>query len=103
MLDSPTFWVFVSFAIFVAAFWRRLSRLAFGWLDARSARIRADLETAERLLAEAEALHAEQVARAEHADVEIAEILAEGRRQADAVRTRTDTDIAARAGATAAR
>jgi F-type H+-transporting ATPase subunit b len=56
---DPTFWVFLSFLVFVAVAWKKGRAPIVNILDARTARIRAELEEAERLRAEAQDLLAE--------------------------------------------
>lgn len=85
-IGSPTFWVLVSFVIFVAVAGGRLWRFALGSLDRRAERIVGDLETARQLRSEAEALHREEVARADASAREAAAIVAEARETAHLIR-----------------
>lgn len=93
MLENPEFWVAVAFVIFLAVVWRfgAFRALASG-LDGRSARIREELDEAQRLRREAEQLlaqykkkrgeaEAEAAAIVEHAKVEAAELAAEAERR----------------------
>lgn len=59
MLHNPSFWAAIGFVLFVVVAWKPLSRAAVAQLDQRAARIRAQIEEAERLRAEAQALLAE--------------------------------------------
>lgn len=54
MLEDPTFWIAVAFLVFVAATARPVSRAIATALDARSARIRGELEEAQSLREEAQ-------------------------------------------------
>ncbi|MCK6449360.1 MAG: F0F1 ATP synthase subunit B [Alphaproteobacteria bacterium] len=56
MLNNPTFWVAVGFVIFVVLTWKPLKRAALGQLDAHAAKVRAQIEEAERLRNEAHGL-----------------------------------------------
>jgi len=56
LLGDPEFWVAVGFVVFVVATWKPISRAVLGQLDQRAQRIRAQIEEAERLHAEAQAL-----------------------------------------------
>lgn len=61
MLDpsNPKIWVAAAFFIFVGLTGKKLTRLAVGALDKRSAAIKAELDEARRLREEAEAVLAE--------------------------------------------
>ncbi len=59
MLQDPTFWVLVSFVIFVALVWKPGSKAVAQMLDDRAEKIRSDLEKAAKLREEAQALFAE--------------------------------------------
>lgn len=59
MLSDPTFWVLVSFVIFVALVWKPGSKAVAQMLDDRAEKIRVDLEKAAKLREEAQALFAE--------------------------------------------
>ena len=63
MFHNPTFWVSVGFVIFAVLAWKPLSRAILGALDARAVKIKAQIEDAERLRAEAQALLAEYKAK----------------------------------------
>jgi F-type H+-transporting ATPase subunit b len=84
LLQDPEFWVGVAFVIFVAVLWRAG---AFGMiasaLDARTARIRQELDEARRLREEAEKVLAEYKKKRGEADAEATAIIAQA--QAEAV------------------
>jgi F-type H+-transporting ATPase subunit b len=96
MLHNPTFWAAVGFVIFVVVAWKPLSRAATQQLDARAARIRAQIEEAERLRAEARALLAEYKDKHAKALQEAEAILARARDEAKriAAESATATDAA---------
>ena len=56
MLESPTFWTLVAFLIFLGLTVKPISKLAATALDARSDKIRAEIEEGEKLLEEAQEL-----------------------------------------------
>ncbi len=56
MIQKPEFWVAVSFVIFMALVWKKASAAITALLDARAAKIRAELDEAERLHKDALAL-----------------------------------------------
>lgn len=89
---DPEFWIAVAAAVFIAVVWRPVRRTLLGGLDARAARIRAELDEARRLREEAEQLLAgyrrrEHEARAEaeaiivHAKDEAGRIAAQSARE----------------------
>ena len=59
MLQDATFWVALSFVIFVALAFKKISGLILGGLDQRGAKIRQELEEAQRLREDAERILAE--------------------------------------------
>jgi F-type H+-transporting ATPase subunit b len=56
MFQDPTFWTLVAFVIFIGLTFKPISRLATTSLDARSDKIRAEIEEGEKLLEEAQEL-----------------------------------------------
>jgi F-type H+-transporting ATPase subunit b len=94
-MHDPEFWVLVAAIIFVAVVWRPAKKGIVTTLDERSARIRGELDEAEKLRQEAERLLAEyqQKQRAAfdeaqaivaHAKEEAARIAAQGARDLEA-------------------
>ena len=59
LFADPEFWVLVSFVIFFVLFGRRLWATVTGMLDGRATAIRAELDEAQRLRREAEAMLAD--------------------------------------------
>lgn len=88
MLSNPTFWVAVGFVIFVVLTWKPLKRAALGQLDAHAAKVKAQIEEAERLRAEAQKLLEEYKAKHKAALSEAEGIVA--RAQAEATRIATE-------------
>jgi len=82
MFSNPTFWVGVGFVLFVVLAWKPISRALLGALDDRAARIKAQIEEAERLRAEAQALVAEYKAKHAQALQEAQAIVATAEDQA---------------------
>jgi F-type H+-transporting ATPase subunit b len=83
MLDDPTFWVLVAFAIFVAALGRRIAGFAAVALDRRADKIGADLEEAERLRTEAQDLLAAARRKQREAVKEAEAIVARAKEEAE--------------------
>lgn len=59
MLEDPRFWVAVAFVCFVTLSYKKTSAMLLGALDGRSAKIKAELDEAQRLREEAEKLLAD--------------------------------------------
>ena len=97
MLQDPKFWVAASFVIFVLLVGRMGWTRATAMLDARGARIRAELDEARRLRAEAEAMLASARAEREDAVRDAAAMIA--RAQAEAARLATASAAEAEAAA----
>jgi len=83
MLQDPKFWVAASFVIFAVLVgktaWTRITSM----LDARSDRIRSELEEASRLRAEAEAMMARATAERDAAILESAAMIERARNEAE--------------------
>jgi F-type H+-transporting ATPase subunit b len=93
--QDPTFWVAVGFLLFVALLWRMgVHRQIAGGLDERAAKIKAQLDEAARLRADAERLLADAEARAASAEADAAAIVAQARAQAAAFAQKAERDLA---------
>ena len=82
MFDA-TFWVGAAFVVFIVAVWRPVSRKIKEALDARSAKIRDELDQAVRLREEAQALLAHYERQQNEAVGEAEQILARAREEAE--------------------
>src|SRR5688572_30130762 len=81
-----TFWVFLGFLVFIGiVIYLKVPAKLAAALDARAARIRSDLEDARRLRLEAQALLAEYQRRRNEATAEAEAIVAQARREAEAL------------------
>lgn len=91
--ESPETWVAVAFVLFVVlagrAIWRALAKM----LDARAARIKAELDEAQRLREEAEALLAEYQRKQRDAKGEAEAIIARARDEATRLRREAEETI----------
>jgi F-type H+-transporting ATPase subunit b len=85
MFSEPEFYVLIAAIIFVAVIWKRGRQSLLGSLDARSARIREELDAARRLCEEAERALAEYQAKQREAAAEAEAILAHARAEAERV------------------
>jgi F-type H+-transporting ATPase subunit b len=75
MLQSPEFWLAVALIVLIVAVWKPASRGILGALDARSARIRQELDDAKRLHEEAKTLVARYQRQLHEGEALAAEIL----------------------------
>lgn len=95
MFFEAEFWVALSFLIFVGILWYvgAFNTMLSG-LDARGARVRAELAEARRLRQEAESVLADYQRRREAADREAAEIVANARGEAERLARETQERMA---------
>lgn len=93
-LADPTFWAFVALVIFLGILVRmKVPAMIAGALDQRAAKITADLAEAKTLRDEATALLASYKQKAADAEKEAADIVAQARREADALAAEAETRI----------
>jgi len=93
MLQDATFWVALAFVIFVALTFKKIGALIVGGLDQRGAKIRQELEEAQRLREDAERVLAECQKRQLEAEAEAEKILAYAREEAARVLQRAEEDV----------
>ncbi len=98
---SPELWVAVAFGLFVVATWKPLSKALTTALDARSDRIRKELEQAQQLREEAQGLLAEFQRKQRDALQEADEIVARAKSEAERLqrdaKARLEADLTRRA------
>ncbi|MBM3523833.1 MAG: F0F1 ATP synthase subunit B [Alphaproteobacteria bacterium] len=80
---QPELWVAVAFVGFIALTWKPISTAIVGQLDARSEKIRKDIDEAQRLREEAQALLAEYQRKHKEAIGEAGQIIARAKSEAD--------------------
>ena len=95
MLHDPTFWVLVSFVIFVALVWKPGSKAVAQMLDDRADKIRSDLEKAAKLREEAQALFAEYQKKQRDALKDAEAIVAAAKAEAEALSKQAVADLEA--------
>ena len=84
MFKTAEFWVAVSFFIFVALLiWKKVPSMVTSALDARAEKIRSQLDDAQRLREEAQALLAEYERKKADAEKEAEGIVAQAQREAE--------------------
>ncbi len=93
LLHSTTFWVGVAFVVFVAAAFKPGKRILTEALDGRIARIREQVEEAQRLREEAQATLASYQRRQREAIQEAEQIIAHAREEAERVKARAQTEL----------
>ncbi len=96
-LANPEFWVLVAFVIFFVLFGRRLWAVVAGMLDGRATTIRAELDEAARLRAEAEAMLRRAQADREAALAEARDVLTRSHAEAARVTREAEAEAAAAA------
>src|SRR3954462_3512081 len=94
-LDAPTWIALAMVAVFAILIWKRVPALIGAALDSKIAGIRAQLDEAAQLRAEAEALKAEYEAKAAQADAEAATMLDRARTEAQGIVAQAEADAAA--------
>jgi len=86
-------WVALAMAVLIGVFlWKKVPGIITGGLDAKIAAIRAALDEAKTLRAEAEALRAEYAAKIAGAEKDAEAMLAGAREEADAIRAKAEAD-----------
>jgi len=93
---NPGAWVGVSMLVFLLIlFWKGVHKLIGGGLDKQIAAIKANLEEAKQLRAEAEALREEYAAKIANAEKDAAAMIDHARHEADGIVEKAKTDTAA--------
>ena len=96
MFQDPTFWTLVAMVVFFAGvFWLKVPGKVGAQLDDRSARIKRELDEAEKLHQDAQHLFAEYQRKQRNALKEAEEIIAAAQAEAKALVKQTETDLAA--------
>lgn len=95
MLKAPEFWVAIAFLIFVVLVWKRAAAAITGLLDARAEKIRAELDEAQRLREDAQALLVNYQRRQRDALQEAEAIIAHAREEATRLRAQAGSDLEA--------
>ena len=95
LLQDPTFWTLVAFVIFFAAVFKPLKKALIGGLDSRIEKIRTEVEEAQRLREEAQALLASYQRKQREAVQEAEEIVNRAKQDAEVHRAQAEKDLAA--------
>lgn len=93
LFGDPEFWVAVAAAIFIAVVWKPARQSLIGGLDARAAGIRAELDEARKLRAEAEQLLADYQRKEREAAQEAQAIVAHARNEAERIAAQAARDL----------
>jgi F-type H+-transporting ATPase subunit b len=94
-LDAPQWIALAMLAVFAIMLWKRVPALIAQALDKKIATIKAELDEAEQLRREAEALKAEYEAKAAAADAERETMLERARHEAEAIVEQAKANTAA--------
>lgn len=95
MLHQPEFWVAIGFIIFVAVAYKPAGRALAGALDKRAEKIKATIDEAAKLRAEAQTLFAEYQRKQRDAMREAEEIVNAAKADAERMRRQAAEDLAA--------
>jgi len=96
MFQDPTFWTLVALVVFFALIaWLKVPGKVGAQLDERAARIKKELDEAEKLHQEAQHLFAEYQRKQRNALKEAEEIIAAAQAEAKALVKQTEADLAA--------
>lgn len=90
---STTFWAAVAFVVFVVLAFRPARRILTGALDGRIAKIREELEEAQRLREEAQSTLASYQRRQREAVQEAQQVIQHAREEAERTRARAEADL----------
>jgi len=93
LLADGEFWVLLAVVIFAVAVWKPARRAVLGGLDARAARIAAELDEAKKLREEAEALLAQYRRQQQEAAAQGEAIIAHAREEAVRVAAQGAKDL----------
>ncbi len=94
-LEAPEFWVAVAFVLFVVLAGKPIYRAVAAQLDARAARIKAELDEAARLRDEAQQLLSEYQRKQREAMQEAADILAHAKDEAERLKSESAANLEA--------
>ena len=90
---STTFWAAVAFVVFVVLAYRPGKRILTGALDGRIAKIREEIEEAQRLREEAQSTLASYQRRQREALQEAEQIIAHAREESERTRARAEAEL----------
>ncbi len=93
LMHSTTFWVGVAFVVFIIATFKPARRILTGALDAKIAKIREEVDEAQRLREEAQATLASYQRRQREAIQEAEQIVAHAREEAERAKARAAVEL----------
>jgi F-type H+-transporting ATPase subunit b len=94
-LAEPKTWVLVAFIVFFWLAWKPLKKALLGALDGRAAKIRAQIEEAEKLREDAQHLLAEYQRKQRQAMTDVEAILTQAREEAGRLREKNAAQLKA--------
>jgi len=90
MFKTPDFWILVSFVIFMGLLiWKRVPGMVLAALDARAEKIKQQLDEAQKLREEAQALLSEYERKRKDAEKEAESIVTQAKAEAETYATET--------------
>jgi F-type H+-transporting ATPase subunit b len=95
MFGDPTFWVLIAFVILVGALYKKLASGLTAALDARAHSVRQQIEEAQRLREEAQAMLAQYQRQQRDAEATAKEMVEHAREQAEALLKQAEKDAEA--------
>ncbi|MDH5557089.1 MAG: F0F1 ATP synthase subunit B [Alphaproteobacteria bacterium] len=93
LMHSTTFWVAVAFSVFVIAAFKPGKRVLTQALDSRIAKIREEVEEAQRLREEAQTMLASYQRRQREAIQEATQIVAHAREEAERAKVKAEAEL----------
>lgn len=93
LLQDTNFWVLISFVLFVALVFKAMKSAILSKLDGRIAQVRADIDTAQTLRAEAADLLAQYQEKQRDAQGEAETIIAAAQRRAVEIQQNAETEL----------
>jgi F-type H+-transporting ATPase subunit b len=90
---GETFWVLVAFVLFIAIVWWKAGKSITGALDARAARIKQEIDQAEKLREEAQALLADYQRKQRDALAEAAGMIRQAEDEAKRLRAKAEAEL----------
>lgn len=93
LLQDPTFWTLVAFVIFFAALFKPIKKALLSGLDSRIETIRTEVEQAQQLREEAQALLASYQRKQREAQQEAEEIVNRAKQDAETHRAEAEKDL----------
>ena len=93
LLQDPTFWTLIAFVVFIVALFKPVKNALIGGLDSRIAQVRTEVEQAQELREEAQALLASYQRKQREAAQEAEEIINRAKEEAELHRSEAEKSL----------